>query len=90
MGETKTSALMLCMTKLIHRKGKIDMMDSCFCIAAGIIAMHKRCVFGQALIKKCQQYWPHHVLCNKIDNYFSEKELGLTMTYWQEIGGIDF
>jgi len=53
-GETKTSALILRMTKPIHGKGKIVTMDSGFCIAAGIIAMHKHGVFGQALIKKCE------------------------------------
>jgi len=53
-GETETSALILRMTKPIHGKGKIITMDPGFCIAAGIIAMHKRGVFGQALIKKCE------------------------------------
>ncbi len=33
------------------------------------------CVFGQALIKKCRGYWPHHIPGNKINNYFVEKEL---------------
>ncbi len=52
--------------------------------------MHKRGVFGQALIKKWGQYWPCHLPGDEIDNYFAEKELGSTMSYWQEIDGIDF
>ncbi len=56
VGETKTLALMLCMTNPISGKGTIFTMVSGFCIAADIIAMHKHGVFGQALIKKCGQY----------------------------------
>ncbi len=80
-GQTTTSVQMLCMTKPIQGKRKIVMMDSTFFVAAGIIAIHKHGVFGQVLIKKCEQYWPCHVPGNKIDNHFTAKELGLTMSY---------
>ncbi|KAL7460891.1 hypothetical protein ACHAXS_001327, partial [Conticribra weissflogii] len=81
---------MRCMTKPIHGKGKVVTMDSGFCDAAGIIAMHKHGVFGQALIKKHSQYWPKYVPGNEIDNYFEGKELGETMTNKQEVDGVKF
>ncbi len=87
---SKTTALMLCMTKPIHGKGKVVAMDSGFCVAAGIIKMHKREVFGQALIKKRGRYWPKYVPGDEIDNYFAGKELGETMSYEQEVDGIKF
>ncbi len=77
------------MTKPIHGKGKIVTIDSGFCVTAGIIAMHKHGVFGQMLIKKHRQNWPHHVPGNEIGNYFVEKELGSTTSYQQEIDGIN-
>mmetsp|Transcript_13459 Transcript_13459/g.28547 ORF Transcript_13459/g.28547 Transcript_13459/m.28547 type:complete len:146 (-) Transcript_13459:785-1222(-) len=39
-GISKTAALMLCMTKPIHRKGKVVTMDSGFCVAVRIIELH--------------------------------------------------
>ncbi|KAL7460318.1 hypothetical protein ACHAXS_001694, partial [Conticribra weissflogii] len=89
-GISKTAALMLRMTKPIHGKGKVVTMDSGFCVAAGIIEMHKRGVFGQALIKKRSRYWPKYVPGNEIDNYFAGKELGETMSYEQEVDGVKF
>jgi len=53
---TKTSALMLYMTKPIHNTGKVVMMDSGFCVAAGILALHDVGVYGQSLIKKCGHF----------------------------------
>ncbi len=89
-GGTITSVLMLCTTKPINRKGKFVTIDSGFYIAAGIIKMHKSGVFGQVLIKKCGQYSPCHIPGNEIDNYFLDKDLGSTMSHWQEIDSINF
>ncbi|KAL7474957.1 LOW QUALITY PROTEIN: hypothetical protein ACHAW6_000896 [Cyclotella cf. meneghiniana] len=83
-GNTKTRALMLRMTKPIHGQGKVVTMDSGFCVAAGIIALHKHGVFGQSLIKKRGRYWPENVPGDTIDT------LGETMTFKQQIGSIDF
>lgn len=47
-------------------------------------------MFRQLLIKKCGQYWPKNVPGDTIDTYFVEKELGETMTFKQQIDGIDF
>ncbi len=77
----KTLALMLWMTKLIHGQGKVVMMDSGFCVAAGIIALHKHGVFWQLLIKKRGKYWPKNVPGNAIDTYKVEKESGKTMAF---------
>ncbi len=66
------------------------MMDSRFCVAAGIIALHKHGVFGQLLIKKHGQYCPKNVPANVIDTYFAEKELDKTMTFKQQIDSVDF
>ncbi len=72
-GISKTAALMLRMTRPIHGKGKLVTMDSGFCVAAGIIEMHKRGVFGQALIKKRGRYWPKYVLAMKSIIFSREK-----------------
>ncbi len=50
--KTKTSALVLYMTEPIHNTRKIVIMDSGFCVAAGILALHDFGVYGQSLIKK--------------------------------------
>ncbi len=75
MGFTKTVNLLLEMTEPIHHTGKIVMGDSDFCIADGVIALHKKGVHGQFLIKK-QKYWPKFVPGNQIDEYMSSKPLG--------------
>ena len=49
--KSKTSALMLNMTKPIHNTGTVVTMDSGFCVAAVILALHHVGVYGQALIK---------------------------------------
>ncbi|KAL7471152.1 hypothetical protein ACHAXS_011440 [Conticribra weissflogii] len=87
---TKTSALMLYMTKPIHNTGKIVTMDSGFCVAAGILALHDVGVYGQSLIKKHGRFWPKHVPGQLIDNHMKDKEIGFAATYKQSIGGKDF
>ncbi len=82
---TKTSALMLYMTKPIHNTGKVVTMDSGFCVAAGILALHDVGVYGQSLIKKRGRFWPKHVPGQFIDDRMKDKE-----TYKQTIGGKDF
>ncbi len=87
---TKTSALMLYMTKPIHNTGKIVTMDSGFCVAAGILALHHVGVYGQALIKKRGRYWPKHVPGNEIEEHMRDKDLGYAETYKQSIDGKNF
>ena len=87
---TKTVKLMLEMTKPIHGTGKIVSMDSGFCVSAGILAMHDKGVYGQALIKKRGRYWPKGVPGDDIDLYFATKELGDADCYVQELDGKKF
>ena len=56
VNETKTAELKLFMTEPIHNTGKVVCMDSGFCVVTGIIALHKRHVYGQSLIKKQGKY----------------------------------
>ena len=46
---------MLRMTEPIHQTGKVVTMDSGFCVSKGIVEMHKKGVYGQALIKNVEQ-----------------------------------
>ncbi len=66
------------------------MMDSGFCVAAGIITLHKHRVFGQLHIKKHGQYWPKSIPGNAIDTYFAEKDLDKMMIFKQQMDSIDF
>ena len=56
-----TVGLILRMMEPIHQMGKIVTHDYCFCVTAGILALHNFGVYGQALIKKKGRYWPHNV-----------------------------
>lgn len=48
----KTVGLILCMMETIHQMGKTVTMDSGLCVSQGIVEMHKRGMYSQALIKK--------------------------------------
>ena len=85
-----TAKLMLEMTKPLHTTGKIVIMDSGFCVTAGILAMHDHGVFGQALIKKRGRYWPVHVPGNDIDAHFASLEIGNVDTLKQVIDSKNF
>ncbi len=87
---TKTSALMLYMTKPIYNTGKIVTMDIGICVVVGILALHHVGVYGQAWIKKQGQYWPKHVPGNEIEKYRRDKDLGYAETYEQSIDGKNF
>ncbi|KAL7478170.1 hypothetical protein ACHAW6_003948 [Cyclotella cf. meneghiniana] len=74
--KSKTVMLMLDMTLPIHGTGKIASIDSGFCVSAGILALHDKEVFGQALIKKQSRYWPKGVPVDDINNHFQPKKVG--------------
>ena len=78
------------MTRPIHHTGRVVTMDSRFCVTAGILALHDRGVYGQALIKKRGRYWPKWVPGAAIDEHFKEKVLGDTDTFTQRIADKDF
>ena len=89
MGYTKTIDLLLDMTEPIHGTGKVVTGDSGFCVALGIVALHKKGVWGQFLIKK-RKYWPRFVPGDYIDEYMKEKPLGFSKTFVQVIEGTRF
>ena len=67
---------MLYMTEPIHHTGKVVTMDSGFCVAAGILALHQMGVYGQALIKKWGKHWPKHVPRIQMEMEYFDNELG--------------
>ena len=81
---------MLFMTKPIYNTGKFVCMDSGFCVATGIIALHKRGAYGQSLIKKQGKYWPKHVPGSVLELEFLDSELGVAKTYVQTIEDTKF
>ena len=88
--EGPTVRLMLEMTRPIHYSGKVVTMDSGFCVSAGILALHHRGVYGQALIKKRGRWWPKKVPGDQIDEYFMAEPLGKAMTLKQIVDGTQF
>jgi hypothetical protein len=80
MGFTKMVNLLIEMTEPIHHMGKIVTGDSGFCIMDGVIALHKKGLHDQFLIKR-QKYWPKFVPGNHIDEYMSSKPLGYTKMF---------
>lgn len=87
---SKTSVLMLEMTKPIHNTGRIVTMDSGFCVTEGIMALGEFGVYGQALIKKRGRYWPKGVPGDHIEEHFEGKELGYAESLIQIINGQQF
>jgi hypothetical protein len=88
--ESKTVKLMLEMTEPIHGTGKIVTMDSGFCVSAGILALHDKGVYGQALIKKRGRYWPRGVPGDEIIKHFEGKQIGEFECFVQEKEGKQF
>ena len=80
-----TVGVMLRMTKNLWNTGKCVTMDSGFCVAKGIIELHRKGVFGQALIKMRGRGWPRGVPGKQIDDDFKDKEVGATETLVQEM-----
>jgi hypothetical protein len=66
---------MLRMCEPIFSTGKCVVLDSGFCVAKGITALHNHGVYAGALIKK-RKYWPKAVPGDAIDRYFRDKNVG--------------
>jgi hypothetical protein len=89
--ESKTVKLMLEMTEPIHGTGKTVTMDSGFCVSVGILALHDKGVYGQALIEKRGRYWPRGVPGDEINNHYYEgKQIGDFECFVQEKDGKQF
>ena len=78
--DSVTAVLMCEMTRPIHGSGRVVTMDSGFCVTAGILALHDRGVFGQALVKKRGRYWAKGVPGDAINEHFKDNEIGSTET----------
>ncbi len=89
MGYTKTVNLLLEMTEPIHHTGKIVRGNIGSCIAPGVMALCKKGLHGQFLIKM-QKYWPKFIPGDYINEYMSSKPLGYTKTFVQVIKGMRF
>jgi hypothetical protein len=69
--------------------GKIFTMDIAFCVSAGILALHEKGVYGQALIEKRGWYWLRGVPGDEI-NHFEGKQIGDFECFVQENDGKQF
>ena len=58
----------------LHGTGKIDSMDSVFCVIVVILHLHEHGVCGQLIIKK-QTYWPKGCPGLQTDSYIEGKPL---------------
>ncbi len=66
----KTVGLMLQVSHSLWNLGKVVTMDSGLSVLKGILAMKKKCVFGQSLVKHRGKGWLVLVLGKYIDDYF--------------------
>ncbi len=80
---TMTSVLMLYITEPILNTRKIVTMDSCFCVAAGILALHDIGVWGQFI------NWPKYFPGQEIEDHLQDISLGHMVTYSQSIDRTD-
>ncbi len=88
-GYSKTVDLLLGMKEPLHGSGKVVTSDSGFCVMKGVMALHKKGVFFQSLIKKCW-YWLVQVPGDQINAFMMTKRLGETHTFLQDLKGVCF
>ena len=88
-GHSPTTLLLLEMTEPIHGSGRVVTADSGFCVTNSVLALHSHGVYGQFLIKK-RRYWPKGVPGDYIDGYMSNKPLGATESFVQDLQGTRF
>ena len=70
----KTVGKMLRFTRPIWNCEKVVSMDSGFCVTKGLVELHKKGLFGAAVIKN-RRYWPANIKGDAIDTHFSSKEV---------------
>ena len=73
MGATVGTLLRL--TRPVHGRGKVFVLDSGFCVLKALVELKKKGVFAHVLIKKCH-YWPRHVPGDDIITHFTNEEVG--------------
>ncbi len=77
------------MMEPLHGSGKVVTSDSGICVMKGVMALHKKGVFFQSLIKKCW-YWPAQVPGDQIDAFMMMKRPVETHTFVQDLEGVHF
>lgn len=73
----------------IHHLGRCCILDSGFCVLAGIILLAKYGVFASTVIKK-RCYWPKHIKSDEIKAYFANKEIGTFNALPGTLDGVPF
>eukprot|EP00804_Cyclotella_cryptica_P008982 CCRYP_003105-RA/>CCRYP_003105-RA protein AED:0.31 eAED:0.24 QI:0/0/0/1/0/0/2/0/230 len=67
-----------------------DNKHSGFCVSAGILALHDKGVYGQALNKKRWRYWPRGMPADDINIHFESKIVCEFDSYQQKSDGEKF
>jgi hypothetical protein len=82
-GYMKTVELLLKLIELIHQMRKVVMGDSGLCVTQSMVALDKKGVYGQFLIKT-RRCWPKYVPRELIDSHKARKHLQF---HWRVFGG---
>jgi Transposase IS4 len=85
----KTVGLLLRLTRSIWHTGKVVILDSGFCVLAGITALREHGVFASALTKK-RRYWPKHINGAAILEHFHDKAIGSVDSIGGKLNNVKF
>ena len=80
---------MLCLTKELHGKGNIFVLDSVFCVLQGLVKIKKKGVYGAAIIKK-RQCWTKNINGNNIMSHFTKKDVGDIYALCSDLENVPF
>jgi hypothetical protein len=87
--EGATVGLLKHLTKSIWYSGRAIVLDSGFCVLAGLVALRLVGVFAAALIKK-RRYWPKYIPGDDIIQHFDDKEVGAVDALFGTLNGVNF
>jgi Transposase IS4 len=85
----KTVSLLLRLCETIFQAGKVVVLDSGFCVLAGIIALRQMGVYASAMIKK-RRYWPKNVPGDDIQAHFAGRGVGAVDALDGTMNGVKF
>ena len=85
----KTAGLPLRRTESIHHSGRVEIMDSGFCVLQALVKLASFGVYSSAVIKK-RWYWPKYSDSGEIDSHFDLKEVGQTDSLPGTLDGTNF
>lgn len=69
--------------------GRILILDSGFCVLAGLTELKKMGVYASAVIKKWR-YWPKYIPGNDIDQHMSSKDVGAQEVSCGTLDGVPY